>query len=562
MTLNSEQKQVVESTADRVLVLASAGSGKTRVLIARIAKLIKRGADPSEIVCLTYTKTAAKEIQDRVIKESSSESVLGFVGTLHSFAFKLLCQQGRKIGLPERLSVADEEQQEGMLETIMAEMGVKGSIKNIGLTLYQPNIIDCVSGSKSKEEIVGVAYHQTLRENGILDFQAMLHYFLKILKHPQLEWPYRHLLLDEFQDSADMDWAIYDAMPCKTKLVVGDGDQILFSFRGSNSEIINGLSLHPDWTRYTLSTNYRCRQKICDAANNLIKNNLNRFPKETVAKEEGGVVVVERCEIPGQEMGLVADELCANHHDFTVPRNGNNDCAVLARTNRIANEFSDFLKKMGIPVAEKKRVTMPADWRKAKLLLTVLSNPHSDFAVHQYLVESIGRKRADMQKLNAELHMVSLNQQLNNRFEMTLDSSILMDENISPESRQRIHDATRKLSELGEWTIPELILFINSQEDIAEETGTGIHVGTIHGFKGREASTVYLVGFEDELIPGERKGKSIEEERRIAFVGLTRAKKRVVITWCAARHAPFGPQVMREHHPSRFINEMGLGNNL
>jgi DNA helicase-2/ATP-dependent DNA helicase PcrA len=575
MNLNQEQHLAVESTAYRILVLAGPGSGKTMTLIARILKLIERGAKPDDIVCITYTRSAAAEIQKRLGElitvqtppaEQPEPMRLGFAGTLHAFAFNMLSKHGTLIGLPPRLSVADDEQRESLVESIAAEMGIKIGVKNVIPLLARGDLIDGQPGHKSKAELVASVYHSTLKSAGLLDFDSMLFYFLKLLRTItiKIERPFEHLLVDEIQDSSDADMWIYHAMNCRTKFLVGDADQAIYSFRGGNVVNAMNVSHDPGWSTYTLQNNHRCKSVIANAAQVLIEHNAQRYPKITTAIDSGGSVVVERFDDPAGEMAFIANELSADHHSHAkVARNGNGTCAVLCRTNAIAKQIGTYLKSLGIGVAEKKEVVVPKDWRKAKLLLSVLANPNSDFVVHQFLIASEGRKRADIIKLKAAGQMKSINDTLNNPFEMTLDSAVLEEWKISMESRQRIRDASSSLScIMGEWTIPELILFINSQEDVAKEIGDGVHVGTIHASKGREFSTVYLAGFEDEVIPGKKCGDDPSEERRLAFVGVTRAKQRLVITWCKGRPQNRGPKLepgpMEPRTPSRFIAEMGL----
>jgi DNA helicase-2/ATP-dependent DNA helicase PcrA len=581
MNLNPEQQAVIDSTANQILVLAGPGSGKTKTLMARIFKLIERGASSHEIVCITYTRSAASEIQKRLGEsllvqrpEQAGPVLLGFTGTLHAFAFKMLSEHGNLIGLPAKLSIADDDLREDMIESIAAEMGVKCSAKGILPLLSEPEMIDPHPGKKTRNELVAIAYHRTLKSAGLLDFDSLLYYFLELIQYfveapiwdkekSVPEWPFKCLLVDEVQDSSDADMAIYKAMPCGSKLLCGDPDQSIYKFRGGNVENIIGLTGGTGWHVFTLEKNHRCKNVIADAAQRLIQYNELRYPKQTVAVDKGGAVVVESFATPAEEMAFIANELTANHNSQSkVSRNGNDTCAVLCRTNAISKQIGTYLKSVGIGVAERKEIVVPKDWKKTKLLLSVMANPHSDFLVHQFLVAAEGKKKADMIRLKAAGTMDSINAYLAGKFTATLDSSIMEDWKISMESRQRIRDAARSLSCIvGEWTVPELILFINSQEDTAQEIGEGVHVGTIHGSKGREYNCVYLAGFEHEVIPG-KKDDDISESRRLAFVGMTRAKQRLLITYCHSRPQNRGPNMepgpMETRTPSRFISEMGL----
>ena len=401
-----------------------------------------------------------------------------------------------------------------------------------------------------------------MRKSGLLDFNGVLYYGLKLIKsiagsHPDL-WPYTHILLDEFQDSAPLDYQILMAMPCRFKLTLGDDRQGIYGFRGACVENMIRLHQDPEWKSFPLSINYRCKSKIQEAANNLISHNPDRIPIETRAHESGGTVVVEAFKTPAEEMAFVAHELTRSPNALTmVPANLEElrQTAVLCRTNRLADAFSTYLEGLGIPVAKKKPVTVPGDWRAARLLLTVMANPFNDLAVHQFLVVTKGKPAADVLRRSAALSMVSL-------YEYAMNDGIggdvaagLSAHGISHESRERIHDACRQLPE--GWTVPELILFLNSGEADAQQVGDGVFVGTSHSSKGREFSTCYIVGCEDDMYPGR---DSIDEARRLLYVAITRAKQRVVICHCAARPQNRGPNVkpgpMEPKQPSRFLPEL------
>lgn len=565
-SLNEEQLAAVSSSAPRVLVIAGPGSGKSTTLVARIRELIARGADPRRIIVMTFTNAAADELVRRL-----GGVKLGWCGTLHGFCLRLLQKHGSLVGLPKSLSVIDDEQKQSIVESIVDELNSKASAKAVAELLEDVNLVENKIGfSYSKEDLIALEYHRRLRRAGLLDFFTILYRAKKLIQCNAftIASEFDHLLVDEFQDSAALDFQIYEAMEVQTKFLVGDPDQGIFGFRGGEIKNILDLSRHNAWETHTLQTNHRSKRRICDAAQMLIENNSNRYPKHTEAVELGGVVVCEEFNSPAGELAFVTSELAATtgrSQDITGLAKHSESVAVLARTNRIAESFAEHLKGLGIPVAEKKHEKPPEDWRKAKLVLTVMSNPYNDLAAYQYLVARDGKEKASQLKREAAKQMQSLGYAL--AFATTDRTAegfnfALVSEGISADSRARIHDAARTLSGRGEWTLNDLILFLNAGEERTEQIGHGVTVTTLHSSKGREFDCCYLVGMEEGVCPSARKDTIIEEERRLFYVALTRARNRVVVTWCNQRAQNRGPNLrpgpMEKRERSRFVKEAGL----
>jgi DNA helicase-2/ATP-dependent DNA helicase PcrA len=230
--LNAEQTAVVNSPAKQLLVLAGAGSGKSRVLCERIKRLISEGVQPSKIICISYTNSASKVLQERI-----GDVNLGNNSTLHGFLLRLLGRHHALVNLPERLSVIDDEQREPMVESIMVDMGVKSSLKKV-----MPFVNDSplLMTNTSKEGLVAREYHRRLRQAGLLDFQTILFYGLELVSRLDAgTFGYSHLFVDETQDSSDLDFQIYFAIPCENKFICGDNDQQIFSFRNPDGKPSN-----------------------------------------------------------------------------------------------------------------------------------------------------------------------------------------------------------------------------------------------------------------------------------------------------------------------------------
>ena len=331
MTLNQEQQAVVDSPAKKLLCIASAGSGKSTVLCARIARLVADGADPAKFLVISYTVAASRVLQERL-----GDIKLGFCGTLHAFSLKLLMQHGSLVGLPKTISVCDEETAQSLLESIMSEMGCKTPMKQMIPLLKLAALIQPVKGmSRSKQELTVIEFHSRLRESGLLTFDAILFYAERLI--PKMDWQFTHLFIDEANDCAVEDWALYDVMPCEDVFIVGDPDQKIMGFRGAcdifekrclqfmnpsahQSEKMQEHTTMPfkapesGYRVFVLASNYRCRAAIAEAAQRLILHNDGRFPKETNPIHPGGSISVTRCETPAAELALVLNKVTELMH--------------------------------------------------------------------------------------------------------------------------------------------------------------------------------------------------------------------------------------------------------
>lgn len=246
------------------------------------------------------------------------------------------------------------------------------------------------------------------------------------------------------------------------------------------------------------------------------------------------------------------------------------DTAVLCRTNFLASQFREFLRGRGVPVAERKRARLPADWKTAKLVLTVLASPHSDFAQYQLLTALRGKPEADRCKREAAKALKPLNEfglQVYS-FNGETAQEVMCKAGVSLESRELVAAAAEALRERGgDWTAADLLLEASAAEqDDGQAEGAGVTVSTVHGVKGREFAVVFVCGMEEGCFPSNMSKKDgekgVEEERRLCFVAVTRAKDRCYLTRCEERpesrgpNVPPGPPTKRE--PSRFLKEMNL----
>ena len=233
------------------------------------------------------------------------------------------------------------------------------------------------------------------------------------------------------------------------------------------------------------------------------------------------------------------------------------DICILARTNALARQFADHLEASGIPVARRKTQERPPDWSAAKLLLTLLANPSNDLVCHRYLVLKLGAKEADRVQRLASIALKSIND-----YHFHFDSTAsplhaLSGQGISRESQELVSAAMLQLNEAGDYSVNDLLLFLNGQEQEQETVGEGVTVCTAHAAKGRQWRVVLICGFEDGYFPMHRADTDEQDERRLAFVAVTRAIDAVHISWSASRPKPFSRDT-EARSISPFVREMGL----
>lgn len=584
-TSTAAQICAIQSDSFRILVLAGPGSGKTQTSVDRVKRLVEAGTHPGKICAITFTNNAAREFEHRVGKWSepvqgsrllSIDHGLGYVGTLHGFALRGLRKYGHTWGYGERIAVIDENAMAELLLSKAKSLNCKATLKDILEVKAQGSRAKGEKGLfASPIELVLSGYYEDLREGGLVDFDSLLSEFLLMINKDemvrrQLAEEFGHLFVDEVQDSAAIDWQIYDALLMPYKFFVGDPDQAIYSFRGGRVDEMMRRAKSKSFEVIRLEENFRSHSEICEAANWLIANNTDRIAKKTIsAKGAGGeIITIEACANEGAEIGTVTKAI----KFLITPLAGlpsehkPEEIAVLGRTNDIVNNFRRSLKATGIQVAEQAKTTVPPDWRWAKAFVEFLVNPENDTLAYFYLIamqtrrgvaESDARATAHRQRKEAAQAGVSINQHImkHTKGDLATVAAALTGAGCSRESFMKVTELRRSLPEDAQ--LVDLALAMNRASDPVESKKQGVTVTTMHGAKGLEFDVVFIVGAEDEIIPGRRKSQTaadIEEERRLFFVAVTRARKALYIAHAASRVTPW--KQIQQQHPSRFIAEL------
>lgn len=310
------------------------------------------------------------------------------------------------------------------------------------------------------------------------------------------------------------------------------------------------------WNLFLLETNFRCRSNIADAAQRLIEKNTGRFPKKTVAHHDGGSISIRSLDCPISENIHIAIHIASLLEKFHVEH-----CAVLCRTNHLANDIRTFLRGSGLPVNERRQPDLPADWQKAKLFLAFAGNLSSDHAALAYLEACHGPTQADHTRREAALTCCSVNDAYFRFPDTAAAIQAFSSQGFSHEARELVQAASRRLSSLGEWSVSDLLIELNRAGEIEEEERGGITVTTCHAAKGREFRHVIIAGCEEEFWDDPHGGKAEEEEaRRLFYVAMTRAEETLTMTYCRQRpqyrgkDVPPGP--MEERTPLKFLSEI------
>lgn len=635
--LNPPQKEAVTHPEGPLMIIAGAGSGKTRVLTLRIAWLIEQGVDPFNILSLTFTNKAAAEMRHRIEKIIGNDAKNLWMGTFHSVFAKILRFEGKRLGYSSDFSIYDTDDSKSLLRSIIKEF-------NLDDKVYKPNYIyNRISGAKNNlvswesyienpiyyeddkaarmPEIGRIYKTYSLRcfQANAMDFDDLL-FNTNVLFRDHIDvlnkyqHKFKHVLVDEFQDTNISQYLITKKLSAvhQNICVVGDDAQSIYAFRGANIQnILNFKKDYPDLTTVKLEQNYRSTQNIVNAANSVIQKNKEQLEKNVfTANEEGSKIEIIKAASDNEEGRLIANNI------FEVKGNEslkNTDFAILYRTNAQSRAFEEALRKLNIKYriigglsfyqrreikdllaylrftinqqdeeAFKRIINLPkrgiGDQTVAKIVVTAAENNKSIWDIVSDISHYItGRaaKPIDDFVTMIKSYKLMLAEEERDAYSVASyiakTSGILRElyEDKTVEGLSRYENVQELLNSIKQFvdnpendekTLSAFLQTVSLLTTADQESDDGdedrITLMTIHGAKGLEFKYVYVVGMEENLFPSQmmlQKRSDLEEERRLFYVAITRAEKKLTLSYAESRYN-YGR--LNYCEPSRFLEEI------
>jgi DNA helicase II / ATP-dependent DNA helicase PcrA len=575
--LNTEQKEAVIYGEGPLLILAGAGSGKTRVLTYRTAYLIREmKVGPEKIALLTFTNKAAEEMRERVKKLNGESGSLGFSGTFHTFCAKLLRRYGTNVGVMPNYVIFDSDDAETAMKKVVKELdldpkqykpamflAVIGKMKNDLVGLMEAEL----SGDYFKRTVAKVwkAYQEKLAKNNAVDFDDLLVNAVTLLKidrireeiNEQLQW----ILVDEYQDTNKAQFELTKLLAGKRQNItaVGDAAQAIYSFRGADyRNLVMFNSEYPKTKTISLPMNYRSTQNILDTAYGVISHNTSH----PVLKLQTNSSIGEKVDF--FEAGDERDEAKYIVENGRKLSEDDGQVAILYRTNAQSRAFEDELMRRDIPykLVGGLRFYNRAEIKDLVAYLRVINNP--DEEISRGRIEKLGKRRADV--FYKWLEKITTEQKQENPGEIlevvinVVNFLERFDER-DEDDAGRIENINELLAVASEYKNIEEFLesaALSESEIKQHKSNAKITLMTIHAAKGLEFENVFVVGLEEGLFPHSRsllsgEKEEVEEERRLMYVAMTRAKKRLTLSWARSRLV-FGGR--HSSIPSRFLAEI------
>jgi ATP-dependent DNA helicase Rep len=631
-TLNPQQQAAVTETEKPLLVVAGAGSGKTRVITEKIAHLVGQGLAARHIAAVTFTNKAAREMKNRVGRLLEDREARGLtVSTFHALGLDIIRKEHKALGYKSAVSIFDEQDRVTLIKELirhhrsdldpdLAESFSQTVSRLKNLFLLPEMAEEATGNSPGLEEIYRLYLHQMRAYNAVDFDDLILQPVLLFKSHPDIleKWQnkLRYLLVDEYQDTNETQYQMLKLLVGRLGrfTVVGDDDQSVYSWRGAQPENLAKIQAdYPQLKVIKLEQNYRSTQRILHAANTLIANNPHVIEKKLwSALGYGETLKVIHHRDESQESRQVCSELM--HHRFRRASKYS-DYAILYRSNHQARIFETSLREAGIPYAISGGQSFFGYTEIKDILayLRLVVNPDDDAAFLRIVnvpkreigpatLEKLGvyahRRGSSLFRASQEMgaanelgesayrrifRFTELIQQLENKtqqenpfaeiqtFLLDIDyEGWLHEQSNSIESARRKIDRVNELmgwlkrigtDEESEKTLPlseiisKIMLMDVLDRNQEEASGDRVNLMTLHASKGLEFPYVFLVGMEENLIPHENsiEGDAIEEERRLAYVGITRAQRELVMSYCTHRKRR-GEIETRE--PSRFLYEL------
>ena len=645
--LNPAQREAVVNYNGPSLIIAGAGSGKTRVLTTRIAYMLSQGVDPSSILALTFTNKAAREMRERIEKLVGPQARYIRMGTFHSVFARILRENATKLGFPESFTIYEPNDVKNLIKTIVKERNLPeekykpqavaariSMAKNCLITpgAYKANAVIAGEDREAKMPEIGdiyIEYCNRCKRNGAMDFDDLLLQTNILLRDcpevmEQYQEKFKYVLVDEYQDTNMAQYIIVRRLALKHSnvCVVGDDAQSIYAFRGAKIE--NILSFQRDYPTtkvYKLEQNYRSTQTIVEAANSLIAHNSRRLDKRCFsAAEKGEKIRLVRCLEDSYEPVEVAMDIKDRVRDGADWK----DFAVLYRTNKQHGLFEAAFTRRGIPYRVYKGMSLleHKDIRNMIAYLCVILNPNDDESfkrIINYPARGIGdttvariaeiaaqrqtsmwhtvnalvassetlgqvekvvvRKVADFVKMINELSAMRVEMGVcdfakevmmrsgilhelekekkpeNDTAKDYLDQLLAMMSSYEDECDREMEEGLREENQtptIDEWM--QNIMLQTDQDN--EDDGNRVTLMTVHSAKGLEYDYIYIVGMEEGLFPSSRSVESVtdlEEERRLMYVAITRAKRAALLSFSEMRRV-WGKT--ENTKPSRFLAEI------
>ena len=625
--LNDKQYEAVVNTEGPCLVIAGAGSGKTKVLTHKIAYLIgEKGAKPWDILAITFTNKAANEMKERIANLVGDDAKDIWMGTYHSICVRILRRFIDRIGFDSSFIIFDTSDQKTLVKNCMKDLAIDdklfndrsvlSEISNAKNEMLEPEQYTARSnGDFRKEKIATVyeLYQKRLRENNAIDFDDIINYTIKVLmENPDiLEYyanKFKYVLVDEYQDTNKAQFTLVTLFASKNGniTVVGDNDQGIYSFRGADiSNILNFERDFPGTKIIKLEQNYRCTGNILKAANSVIKNNEVKYKKELwTQNEEGNLPRVYQADNEYDEATYIVTQI---EHLKREEYYKYSDFSILYRMNTQSRAIEDILRRENVPYKivgglkfyERKEI------KDIIAYLRLIQNSADNLSLKRIINEpkrGIGKTSLDKVEALAEqnetsmyevikhadqygLNRVYLNsrefvnviEELKDQKDKLVISELIkttlkktgytkaLEEENTIEAENRIENLEEFLTvaiefeeEYAENSLSQFLegITLSSDIDNVEEDEDSVTLMTLHSAKGLEFPVVFLVGMEEGIFPGYKsisEPKELEEERRLCYVGITRAKEHLYLT-CSKQRTIFGST---SYNPvSRFLKEI------
>ena len=568
-TLNSAQREAVFSDYPRTLCLAGAGTGKTEVLTHRIARLWEAGVSPENILALTFTRAAGAEMKERVIGLIGADGKKLFCNTFHAFCVNVIRENAVALGYEPDFSVYDQTESDDLLTEVLAELQYKIPAKQVA-QYRAGKAADMNSMSIKQAERAAKEYEFRLKRNNAFDFDGLIATVKLALFEisgirENLRMRYRHVFVDEFQDTDAAQWEIVRRFHPENLFVVGDDFQSIYGFRGSDISIILGLADNPDWHTVKLEQNYRSTVPIINAANKLIKH--NKQTEKKLITDKSGVAVVYR--EPEDDYAEIADII------YQLGNSQLKTTAIIARTNKQIDNAKSILKSRGVHCGTLSDDNNPMASNGAKYLLAwiaVFANPQDDVAMRK--IASARMSKAAMHEVD-RMQLYGSGSFIDALRETTAGVEFVAEFDAQRHDFQNSYDllsgATRlnvrgmvsanccqALQQIGMWqqrqfalgepaSAADLLDWVRSgsfaDKSAKERDASKVWLMTVHGSKGLEFDEVYVIGAAQGTFPNRG---DIEEERRLFYVAVTRAREYLNIS---------RPQVMTDWYGNKRITE-------